>query len=115
MNIRAMILAGLLGVPLVAGPALAAETGNLSLVDAAKIGDREAMRSLLSNRTKQDVTGPEGTSAGRLLSRVRCAAAAGRCVREPRRRCGSSPWRGPGRAHLVRRRFGVCLPGTGGV
>ena len=63
MTIRAMILAGLLGLPLGACPALAAETGTLSLVDAAKLGDREAVRSLLSNRTKQDVAGPEGTSA----------------------------------------------------
>jgi uncharacterized protein len=60
MSTRAMILAGLLGVSLVAGPALA---GNLSLVDAAKLGDREAVRSLLNGRTKQDVAGPEGTSA----------------------------------------------------
>ncbi len=63
MNIRTMILAGLLGVPLLAGPALAAETSHLSLVDAAKLGDREAVRSLLRSRTKQDVAGPEATSA----------------------------------------------------
>ena len=51
MNIRATILAGLLGVPFLACAALAAETGNLSLVDAAKQGNREAVRSLLNSRT----------------------------------------------------------------
>src|SRR5207302_10347950 len=41
MNIRAMTLAGLLGLPLLAGAALAAETSNLSLAGAAQPGDRE--------------------------------------------------------------------------
>ena len=62
MNIRAMILAGVLGSPLVAGAALAAET-NLSLVDAAKQGDRAAVRSLLNGRAKEAVAGAEGTAA----------------------------------------------------
>jgi ankyrin repeat protein len=62
MNIRPMILVGLLGLPLVAGAALAAET-NLSLVDAARLGDREAVRSWLDGRAKADVAGPEGTAA----------------------------------------------------
>jgi hypothetical protein len=44
MNIRAMILVGLLGLPLFAGAALAAETGSLSLMDAARLGDREGVR-----------------------------------------------------------------------
>jgi uncharacterized protein len=63
MHIRAMLLAGLLGVPLLAGAALATEAGNLSLVDAAKLGDREAVRSLLAGRTKKDLAGVEGTAA----------------------------------------------------
>ena len=39
-------------LPLFAGAALAAETGNLSLADAAKHGDRDAVRSLLSGRAQ---------------------------------------------------------------
>ena len=62
MSIRAVILAGLLGSPLFAG-ALAAETNNLSLVDAAKLGDRAAVRSLLTGSAKKDVAGPAGTAA----------------------------------------------------
>jgi ankyrin repeat protein len=61
MSMRAIILAGLLGLPLLAGSALAAETKNLSLVDAARLGDRDAVRSLLNGR--QDVAGAEGTAA----------------------------------------------------
>src|SRR5215471_19146913 len=63
MNIGAVFLAALLGVPLVASAGLAADAGDHSLVNAAKRGDREAVGSLLSSRTKQDVAGPEGTSA----------------------------------------------------
>src|SRR5215467_447592 len=63
MNVRAVFLAALLGVPLVASAGLAADAGDHSLVDAAKRGDREAVGSLLSSRTKRDVAGPEGTSA----------------------------------------------------
>ena len=59
MSIRAIILAGLLGLPLVAGSALAAETKNLSLTDAAKQGDREAVRSLLNG----GVASPEASAA----------------------------------------------------
>ena len=55
MNIRAMILAGLLGSTIFAGAALAADTDNLSLVTAAKQGDRDAVRSLLNgSREKGD-------------------------------------------------------------
>ena len=43
MNIRSMILAAALGLPLVAGAALAAETGSQLLVDAAKLGDMGPM------------------------------------------------------------------------
>jgi hypothetical protein len=46
MSIRATILASVLGVPLVAGAALAADTGNLSLVNAVKQGDRNAVQSM---------------------------------------------------------------------
>jgi ankyrin repeat protein len=42
-----MILAGLLGLPLWTGPALATDVGSSSLVDAAKDGDRDAVRALL--------------------------------------------------------------------
>jgi uncharacterized protein len=64
MSIRAIILAGLLGLPLVAGSALAAETKNLSLTDAAKQGDGEAMRSLLNGDVKTtDVASPEASAA----------------------------------------------------
>src|SRR5437588_785430 len=42
MNIRATILAGLLGLPLVARAALAGETRPQSLVDAAKLARRAA-------------------------------------------------------------------------
>jgi uncharacterized protein len=62
MNIRAMILVGLLSLPLFAGAALAAET-NLSLVDAARLGDREAVRSWLNGRAKTDVATAEGAAA----------------------------------------------------
>jgi uncharacterized protein len=63
MSIRAILLAGVLGVPLVAGAALAADTGNLSLVNAAKQGDRAAVQSLLNGPAKQDVAGAEGGAA----------------------------------------------------
>jgi ankyrin repeat protein len=59
MSIRATILASVLGVPLVAGAALAADTGNLSLVSAVKQGDRNAVQSLL----KKDVTSAESGAA----------------------------------------------------
>jgi ankyrin repeat protein len=52
MSNRAIILAGLLGLPLLAGSAFAADTGKL--VDAAKQGDREAVRTLLNGSIKQD-------------------------------------------------------------
>lgn len=68
MSIRAMFLAGLLGMPLLAGATLssvvlAADTGKLSLAEAAKLGNRDAVRSLLSGRAKEDVAGAEGTDA----------------------------------------------------
>jgi len=63
MNIRAMLVAGALGLPLVAGPALAAETGNQSLVDAAKLGDRDAVRSLLGSGAAVNIPDADGTTA----------------------------------------------------
>jgi uncharacterized protein len=63
MSIRAILLASVLGVPLVAGAALAAGTGDLSLVNAAKQGDRNAVQSLLNGPAKKDVAGVEGGAA----------------------------------------------------
>jgi uncharacterized protein len=63
MSIRAKLLAGVLSLPLLAGAALAADTGKLSLADAAKLGDRDAVRSLLNGRAKEDMAGREGTAA----------------------------------------------------
>jgi uncharacterized protein len=63
MSMRATILAAALCLPFFAGATLAAETKSLSLADAAKQGDRDAVRSLLKARTKEDVAGPEGTAA----------------------------------------------------
>jgi len=63
MNMRAMILAGLLGSTIFAGAALAADTSNLPLVTAAKQGDRAAVRSLLTGIPEKVIAGPEGTAA----------------------------------------------------
>jgi ankyrin repeat protein len=63
MNVRAIMLAGLVGLPLIATAALAAEISNLSVVDAAKLGDRDALRALLNNRAKENGAGPQGTAA----------------------------------------------------
>jgi ankyrin repeat protein len=58
-----MILALLLSLAHFAGAASAAENGNRSLVDAAKQGDRQAMRSLLDSGAKVDVAGADGMTA----------------------------------------------------
>jgi hypothetical protein len=63
MNVGAIMLAGLFGLPLVAGVAPAAETGNLSLMDAAKLADRDTVRTLLNNRAKEKVPRPEAMAA----------------------------------------------------
>jgi uncharacterized protein len=60
MKIRAMLLAGVIGVPFLAG---AAQADTMSLVAAAKQGDRAAVQSLLSSLPKKDVAGGEGTAA----------------------------------------------------
>jgi len=63
MSIRATFLASVLGMPLVVGAALAADTGNASLVTAAKQGDRAAVQSILSGPTKQEIAAKEGGAA----------------------------------------------------
>ena len=63
MNMRAMILAGLLSSTIFAGAALAADTSNVPLVSAAKQGDRDAVRSLLNGIPQKVIAGPEGTAA----------------------------------------------------
>jgi ankyrin repeat protein len=62
MNIRARLLAGLIGSALFAGSALAADT-SVSLVTAAKDGNRAAVESLLKGLSKQDISGTQGTAA----------------------------------------------------
>src|SRR5258705_13872991 len=61
MNTRATILAALMGSTILAGAALAA--GDMSLVNAAKEGDRAAVQTVLKGLTKQDVASAEGTAA----------------------------------------------------
>src|SRR5262249_49655841 len=63
MKLRAMILAGLLGSTMLAGSALAADTNKMTLVAAAKPGDRAAVGTLLAGPAKQDIAGPIGTAA----------------------------------------------------
>jgi ankyrin repeat protein len=63
MSIRATILTSVLSVPLIAAAAFAADTGNVSLVNAAKQGDRDAVRSILNSPAKKDVAGAEGGAA----------------------------------------------------
>jgi uncharacterized protein len=63
MRIRTIILTGLLGLPLCGEATLATDTGGASLVEAAKHGDRDAVRPLLDARTRDDISGPEGTAA----------------------------------------------------
>ena len=63
MKTKTTILAALLGVTMCAAAALAAGSSDLSLVTAAKQGDRAAVQSLVTGRAKHDVAGPEGTAA----------------------------------------------------
>jgi len=63
MNMRATILAALMGSTICAGAALAADASNTSLVTAAKQGDRAAVQSLLNGHAKRAVAGAEGTAA----------------------------------------------------
>jgi ankyrin repeat protein len=63
MKMRATILAALMGSTIFAGAALAADASNVSLVTAAKQGDRAAVQSALNGRAKHAVAGAEGTAA----------------------------------------------------
>jgi uncharacterized protein len=63
MNIRTGLLAGVLGSALFAGAALAAGASDMSLVTAAKNGDRVAVQAWLKDHAKQDISGAEGTAA----------------------------------------------------
>jgi uncharacterized protein len=63
MNIRATILASVLGMPLVAGAALAADTGNQSLVTAVKQGHRADVQSILNSDAKQEIVASQGGAA----------------------------------------------------
>jgi ankyrin repeat protein len=63
MTMRATILAALMGSTILAGAALAAGGSDMSLVTAAKQGDRAAVQTLLNGRAKEDVAGAEGTGA----------------------------------------------------
>jgi uncharacterized protein len=63
MSIRAKLLATALLMPLCAGTALAAESKNLSLAEAAKQGDRDAVRELLNGPAKLGVAAADGTTA----------------------------------------------------
>ena len=59
MSIRAIILAGLLGMPLLAGSALAADTAKLSLAEAAKLGKQvgEELAQHIPSKNKLFETG----------------------------------------------------------
>jgi ankyrin repeat protein len=61
MNMKAMMLAGLLSSTMFAGTAFSADTSNLPL--AAKQGDRAAVQSMLNGLDKKDVAGADGTAA----------------------------------------------------
>jgi len=64
MNTKATILAALMGSTICAGAALAAGALDVSLVTAAKQGDRARVQSLLNGRAKQEVAAaPESATA----------------------------------------------------
>jgi ankyrin repeat protein len=63
MNTKATIVAALIGSMVCAGAALAAGAGDVSLVTAAKQGDRAAVESLVNGHAKHAVAGAEGTAA----------------------------------------------------
>jgi len=63
MDMRTRLLAGVLGSALFAGAAFAAGASDVSLVNAAKQGDRAAVQSWLGSHAKDAVTGAEGTAA----------------------------------------------------
>jgi uncharacterized protein len=63
MRIAAVILTVALGLPLAAGAATAADIGNLSLVEAAKQGNRAAVQSLLAGQADVNAAELDGTTA----------------------------------------------------
>jgi ankyrin repeat protein len=58
-----IVLAGLVSLPLLAGAAIAAETGTSDLASAVKAGDRAAVRSLLDSHANVDFPDGDGTTA----------------------------------------------------
>lgn len=62
MSTRATILAALMCSTILAGTAFATG-GDMSLVTAAREGDRATVQALLSSLPKKDITGAEGTAA----------------------------------------------------
>jgi ankyrin repeat protein len=63
MNTKTTIVVALIGSMMCTGAALAAGAGDVSLVTAAKQGDRAAVQSLINGHAKHAVAGPEGTAA----------------------------------------------------
>jgi ankyrin repeat protein len=63
MNVRTAILLSSLSLPLMAGASFAADSGNRSLIDAAKAGDRAAVQALLGRGTNANLTQADGTTA----------------------------------------------------
>jgi ankyrin repeat protein len=63
MNTKTTIVAALVGSMMCAGVALAAGAGDVSLVTAAKQGDRATVQSLLNGGAKHAAAGAEGTAA----------------------------------------------------
>jgi len=63
MKIRTIILVALLSLPLCTGAAPVAEAADLSLVEAAQRGDREAVRVLLNRHANAAVVGADGMTA----------------------------------------------------
>jgi len=59
MKIKALMLAGAIGLPFFAGTALA----DTSLVNAAKVGDKNAVQAIVNGPQKQVVRGQEGAAA----------------------------------------------------
>ncbi|MBV9971542.1 MAG: ankyrin repeat domain-containing protein [Xanthobacteraceae bacterium] len=62
MNIKATLLASVLSLPLVAGAALAADTGN-ALVTAAKQGRQADVQTILKSDAKQEIVATQGGAA----------------------------------------------------
>ena len=63
MNIKATLLASVLSMPLVVGAALAADTGNQSLVTAVKQGRQADVQSILNSAAKDELVATQGGAA----------------------------------------------------